>query len=245
MKNAKLARYDMERVYYLKEYQKTVAYAEQNISIAGVKEKLDSLKAEKSRYSKKVSALIEAERDNERQKYEPYEKWADVAKKLPFVFLGTLLAIEALIFFENVLSLPLYGILFGLIMMLLSLVLFVSGIATAFSFLCKRKYERAYQKYVSELSGQIDSLGQAFKQTSKDYYCSIDNLYLNSLDATQRELILMRREQAEHNRKLIEAEKERQRLQKKLIEEQQKTRATQEELLAIEREREERYKSRW
>lgn len=115
---------------------------------------------------------------------------------------------------------------------------YVGGPVAIVTYLGGKWYRQQYQKYVGELSGKIDSLGKAFKKVSEDYYRTIDNLYLNSLDPTQRQFEIMRREQAAQSQKLIQAQEEAQRLQKKLIQEQKRTRLTQEQLLEIERKRE-------
>lgn len=70
----------------------------------------------------------------------------------------------------------------------------------------------------------------------------IDTLYLRSLDPSHREMVLMRREQAEHNRKQEELEEERVRLENERLREAEKTRKAQEKLLKIEEEREKRYR---
>lgn len=243
MKKPNVTRYDLDRVYWLGEYQKTVAYAEQNISIDGVKAQLDSLRAEKKRYSDEVSAFAEAERNTERLKYEAYKKWAAVAQISKWVFLAGLIGSVVI----AILSGHHNGNLLGDIFAILVLLAFFGGLPTAIvSFLGRAWCARQYQQYINGIASRFDSLGSTFKERSKSCYNAIDNLYLNTLDATQRELVLMRREQAAQSQRLLQAEKERQRLQEKLIVEQQKTRATQEELLAIERAREERYKkSRW
>ncbi|MCI9263644.1 MAG: hypothetical protein HFF06_03640 [Oscillospiraceae bacterium] len=239
-KKAKLIRYDLDRVYYLKGYQKAVAHAEQNIEIPGMKEQLNDLKAEKGRYSKEVSALVEVERDNERQKYEKYEKWETIAQISKRVFLVGLAICVLSWFVPNSIRHTL-SLLFGT---LAPLALLVGGPVTIITYLLGMWHRQQYQRYKDGLSDKIDSLGKAFTKVSEGYYHTIDSLYLNSLDPQQRQFELMRREQAAQNQKLIQAQEETQRLQKKLIVEQQKTRATQEELLAIERDREERYKSR-
>lgn len=227
-------RYDLDRVYYLKGYQKAVAHAEQNIEIPGMKEQLNDLKAEKDRYSKEVSALVEVERNNERQKYEKYEKWESIAQTSKWIFFAGLAICVLSWFAPNSLK-RMLSFLFGT---LVPLAILVGGPVAIVTYLGGKWHRQQYQKYVGELSGKIDSLGEAFKKTSDNYYRTIDSLYLNSLDPTQRQFELMRREQAEQSQKLIQAQEETQRLQKKLIQEQQKARMTQEELLAIERKRE-------
>lgn len=238
MEKVVVVRYDLDRVYYLNEYYKAADHAEQNIGIHGIKEQLERLNAEKSSYTQEVSALAEAERDNERHKYEAYQKWADIFKVCRWIFFGGLIGTVLRIFIGKYLSYTLASI----VAFLLVVALFVGGPATIFSFLRRVWYARQYQQYVDGISSRFESMGRSFEQISRDYYRAIDTLYLNSLDPTHRELVLLRRDQAEQSQKLINAEKEQHRLQRELIGEQQRSRAVQQELLNIERERERRYR---
>lgn len=188
-KKAKLVRYDLDRVYYLKGYQKAVAHAEQNIEIPGMKEQLNDLKAEKGRYSKEVSALVEAERDNERQKYEKYEKWESIAQTSKWVFFAGLAICVLSGFVPNSIRHTL-SLLFRT---LAPLAIYVGGPVAIVTYLGGKWHRQQYQKYVGELSGKIDSLGEVFKKTSDNYYRTIDGLYLNSLDPTQRQFELIDR----------------------------------------------------
>lgn len=239
MKKSRIPRFDLDQVYYLKEYKKAVAYAKQHIDIDGVQEQLDDLKAEKQRYSQEVSALVEAERGNEQKKYTAYIKWARAARISKYIFLGSIIVgIMAMFGLLN----DLRGLAEVLVTLLEMLAFFAGAAATIITILGKSLMTWQYKQYIKSISGRIDSLGNSFTRISESHYSAIDSLYLNTLDPTQRELILLRRDQAEQSKKLLQAEKERQQMQETLIKEQRRTRAAQEELLAIEREREARRK---
>lgn len=235
MKKPEIQRFDLERVYWLKVYEDTVAYAKRNMSIEGVKEQLESLQAAKERYCGEVRTLVQAERGSEQQKFETYKRWAGLVPKLRIAFFGLLAVMILVAVVGGVVPHPFRGVLLNLIEIFLTLAFVVCGLAFVAAIFCRNRYAGKYQQYTAGLSARLGALGREFKKLSQRHYSAIDDLYLGSLDGTQRELILLRREQAEQNKK---AERDRQRLQEQLLHEQQKARAAQEELLAIERKRE-------
>ena len=154
MKKAKLERYDLDRVYYLKEYQRAVAHAEKNISISGVKDQLDSLKAEKSRYSAEVSSLIEAKRSNEQKKYGAYEKWENRTRLSSLVFICGVIGVILMMFFSQIFR----GFVGTLVSFLVLFAFLVGGLTAIISVLGKTWSSKQYQKYVSGIARQFDSI---------------------------------------------------------------------------------------
>ena len=235
MKKPEVQRFDLERVYWLGVYTDTISYANQNMHIEGVKEHLASLQTAKERYCGEVRALVQAERGNEQQKFETYKRWAGLVPKLTVAFFGLLAMMILVAVIGDRVPHPFHGVLLNLIEIFLMLIFAVCGLAVVVAIFCRKRYAGKYQQYTAGLSARLGALGREFKTLSQRHYSAIDDLYLGSLDATHRELVLLRREQAEQNKK---AERDRQRLQEQLLHEQQKARAAQEELLAIERKRE-------
>ena len=78
MKKSKYERYDLDKVYFMNEYNKTVTYGNTNAGISGVKEQLQGLELEKNRYFENVASIVNPERKNEESKYRQYEKWAEI-----------------------------------------------------------------------------------------------------------------------------------------------------------------------
>lgn len=244
VKKPGMTRYNLDKVYFMTEYNKAVAYGKQNISIQGVKEQLQRLEQEKKSYFEKVANIVTPERDTEQAKYQQYEKWATMEKKCKWaeIMLIALLVVRLSIFQYLPLALRM-SLLFTLFDVLLALlVLFAGPVAFIISKIAKHSSALRYNKYIVLISNQLNSLGSGFTRTSIEYYDAIDNLYLCSLDPSHREMILLRRQQERHNQNILRLEKERQKVEEQRLQEQQRARRATEELLAIEKERERRYR---
>lgn len=246
MKKPGMTRYNLDKVYFLTEYNKAVAYGKQNIGIQGVKEQLQGLEQEKKSYFEKVANIVSPERDTEQAKYQQYEKWAIMEKKCKWaeIMLIVLLVVQLSTFrylplaFKTSLLFSLFNVL------LVLLVLFAGPVAFIIAKIARYSFALRYNKYVIPLSNQINSLGSSFTRTSLRYYDAIDSLYLSTLDPAHREMILLRRQQEMHNQDMLRLERARQKAEEQRLKEQQRTRQATEELLAIEKERERRYR-RW
>lgn len=241
MKRARVERYDLDKTYFLTEYQKAVDYGNQNIRIAGVKEQLDRLDEEKKRYFESVASITTPEREIEQEKYQKYEILEENEKKYKTI---ELVLIAVFIFYLCTEKyLPTHTLVAILSAALLLLAVFLAGpIAFIVSMLRRKYYGTQYQNYIAPISAQIVSLGNSFQQFSRSCYKSIDNLYLSSLNPTERELILLRREQQRRDREAKRRDEERHKLEMQRLAEEQRTRQATEELLAIEKERERRYR---
>ena len=101
MKKTGRIRYDLDKVYFMAEYNKAVAYGEQNIRVQGVKEQLCRLEQEKKNYFEKVADIVNAERDTEQAKYQRYEKWAANEKKVKYLEIALILATVLYVAFEK------------------------------------------------------------------------------------------------------------------------------------------------
>lgn len=238
MKRPGITRLDMDKVYFMNEYNKAIAYGRQNIRIQGVREQLQGLEQEKESYFSKVADIVSPEREVEEVKYQQYENWAIREKKAKYFEILLILATVLYVTFEK--YFPVFFVLFGFL--LLALVLFIGPIAFIVSKVAKHSYSVIYNRYIEPIANQLNALGSSFQRASIEYYDAIDSLYLGSLDPAHREMILLRRQQEMHNQEMLRLEKERQKAEEQRLNEQQRTRQATEELLAIERERERRYR---
>jgi len=246
LKKQRVKRYDLDKVYFMGEYNKTVAYGNQNINIEGVREQLQKLESEKESYFKKVASIVDPERDKERVKYQQYEKWEKIAKKCKWLEIMLILLVIAELSFYKLLPV---GFRTSALHILLEWAVFflaitLGPIAFLVSKIAKHCYGIIYNRYVELIANNLNSLGSSFQRASISYYDIIDSLYLGSLEPVSREVILLRRQQEKHEQDMVRLEKQRQRAEEMRLIEQKRTRQATEELLSIEREREKRYR-RW
>lgn len=245
MKKFNLIRYDLDKVYFMSEYNNTVAYANTNISINGVSEQLQHLEKEKNHYFEKVSSIVKSERENELKKYQKYEQWVKNEKKCKRTeILFILVYIIRLLIFNHLPIGMRTSLLYTLFDLLLMLFVFLIGPLTFIvTKIIKLIYGICYKRYIEPISYKINDLGNSFSRTSMDYYKAIDNLYLLSLDPAHRELVILRRQQEEHNQNMLRFEKQRLQAEKERLNEQRRAREATERLLSIEQEREKRRNS--
>lgn len=244
MKRQEVRRYDLDKVYFMDEYNKAVAYGTQNINVEGVREQLQKLENEKASYVKKVESVVNPERDKEHAKYQQYEKWAKTERKFKWIEIMLIVFLVAELNFHKFLPVGLRTSALYILLewALFFLTVFLGPIVFIVSKLVKHSYGMVYNRYVESIANSLNALGNSFQRTSSSYYDAIDNLYLNSLDPTLREMILSRREQKEFNRAMLQEQRLARQEQRLTRQEQQQIRRNQEEMLAIERERERRYR---
>lgn len=233
----KLQRYDLEKCYFYGEYNKTIDYGKRNAHLEGVNDHIAQLNNERRQYEQEIRKVIDAEKDNENRKYNFWRKW----RKIKFVSLGTFIG-------SIILGIIIDSALHGMPEMLLSLLVYLILMITPILFLIAAFIQvisrKSYSRYADKLGERLHSISRNFEDKAKTCYLAIDDIYLNSLEPAHREMVLMRREQNEHNRKLEETAEERRRLEWENLEESRRLRHTQEQLLAIEQEREKR-RLRW
>lgn len=229
------------------DYKRTANYAKQNMSVNGVKELSEQSENEYKNYLQAMENVINEESVNENEKYNQWEKMnrrKNIIKKL-----CKYSAIALCLFF--VLSIIFSKFSYALIWDLLTL--FV-GVLSCFSLLIlifsilgtfvlkgiDRVFEKKYRDYVRIIEAKFSSVNRQYEHIFDDIYDDIDNLYLNSLEPTHREMVLMRRDQARQHREAMRATAQQVEMQRQIAAEQQQLKQQQEELLRIEREREKR-----
>lgn len=221
----------------------TSIYAMDNIGLDGVKEIMDKADAYAEEQSEKYDECV---KENAPRIKEAYDAYAAAQKKanlysnlfrvdLAFVILFFVVMGNAGGILGNILA----------VLFLIALVAFVALVV--YANILHGKAKKAYDAYFHT---KMDAL-QALIKIEKDLdnvmdscYKEIDDIFLASLDSTERQLVLMRREQAaseERERKrdeqMIALQTQNQKLQKEIASQQK-------ELLEIEKERERRYNSR-
>ena len=222
----KIIRYDLDRVYRFIEYNEAINYANKYMGVKGVEEQVQNLQKELDIYKKDISAIVEPERKDEELKYNVWEKWFKANKICKWALAGFfLVSIINLIFLQNVLDV----LWLFVILMIPAFIVTMIGV---------RIYSKNYSDYMNKLDARIGERNNRFANRARAYYEAIDNLYLNSLDPSHREMVLMRREQAEHNKELIRLKKEQQMRENERLEEERRMRKAQERMLEIEEERE-------
>ncbi len=232
-----IVRCDLDRCYCFNEYNKTVSCANKNIEVEGVREQLVKLSNEAEIYKNDIKNITEPERETENNKYLIWEKWNKV-KNICFSILVCLVGGTIICWILGAIWLPMFSIL-GLLGIVLSIIMLLVFIVTKVGELI---YGSFYNKYINRIMDKINVRNAIFEYDAHQYYEMIDSLYLQSLDPAHREMILMHREQTEHNKEMKRLEMKRQMTENERLQEQRKTRQTQERLLEIEEERERRLK---
>lgn len=245
IKQRRVVRYDLDKVCYLDEYDRTVAYGSKNIDIKGVKEQLQGLEKEKKIYIEEAVAIINSERASEQLKYHQYEKWFKVEKVIKYIEIALILVVIVCMSIYDNLSMGIRtSLFFGLgEVLLMLLVLLIVPLAFVVAKIGKNIYRTCYNRYMGSVAARMKGLGKSFDRKSRTCYDAIDNLYLRSLDPTHRELVLLRRQQEKHNQDMLKLERERQDIEKDRLREQKRATQAAEELLSIEKEREKRYRN--
>lgn len=240
-----MLRCNLDKVYRYKEYNEAIAYAKQNIDINGMSEQVLKLQEERKAYEGYLQTITEPEREEEDKRYCLWEKWNKVKRICKWILIGLVALWIIMAILGKVLrysgshnAYTAFFVLWMFILFLAVISIFAFLVIKIGTWICNKNYTR----YMNKVFAKINDANNRFVYQVHAYYRNIDNLYLGSLDPAHREMLLMRREQAEHNRRQEELENERIRLENARLEEAAKTRRAQERLLKIEEERERRYR---
>lgn len=240
-----MTRCNLDKVYHFNEYNKTSDYAKQNLAINGVKEQILKLQEEAEKYKREIKTITEPERAQEESRYRLWEKWDKARKICKWTAIGLAASWIVMMILGGTAGRSwsggmqtVWNILWLFILFLTLPGVLAFLITKAGAWIC----EKNYVGYMDKVITKIDTVSYDFVGKVNSCYKEIDNLYLRSLDPSHREMVLMRREQAEHNRKQEELEEERIRLENARLNEAERTRKAQEKLLKIEEEREKRYR---
>lgn len=229
----KLQRIDLEQCYSYGEYNEAINHGKMNSRLEGVNDYIAQLNNERMQYEQEMKKVIDVEKDNENRKYHFWEKW----RKIKFISLGIFVGSHILDF---IIGSVFNGTLEALLTILICLLLVLNVILFLIAAVIQVISGKLYSRYADNLKEHLYCINKSFDYKTRTCYLAIDDIYLNSLEPSHREIVLMRREQNEHNHKLEKIAEERRRLEEKNLEENKKIRNAQEQLLEIERERENR-----
>lgn len=216
--------------YRTSEHDKTVRYAQKNMSLNGVKELYERTEKEYQSYLWEMENIINDESAVENEKFNKWEK----INKIKNIFKYGAIAFALFTIICLILQSNLAG--FGIVILIMAI--FVGCVLKVMDIIC----EKQYNSYIKTVKDKFNSVNNKYIQTFNVIYSSIDNLYLSSLDPTHREMVLMRRDQERQHQEAMRANARQAEIQRKLAEEQKRLRIQQDELLQIEKERERRYK---
>lgn len=239
-----LSRVNLEQCYNFGEYNKTYSYGRENLRIAGMKELLIHLDGECEKYKADIAAIAGANRDKEARQYQLWSKWHKAKQVclwavIVFVVLWVTMGVAGS-FLDEPLAIRYMTALFGFLIMLGILAFIVLKVGEV---ICADNYSN----FARAIFKEIEYRNMLFANTAREYYKKADDMYLASLDPAHREMVLMRREQAEYNNEMLKMERERlaeqrraSKAQEDMLEEQKRAGRAQEQLLDIELERERR-----
>lgn len=239
-------RIDLDHHYSNSPYKKAEAYYKQNKSISGTESVMQRIKTARENYLAGMEQYIAQERPREEACFSKVKEKG--AKKQ--MFKGLFFAAVLAIFLIGWLDGKLHSSAANLLLLLLGMLVLAFAAVTLVVMLIYKGQEalaeNAYRRYVEEAQSGFNRINGAHNALMAALYTEIDDLYLASLDPAHREVILMRRDQERQHqeamqmqKKALQAQKEHQRT---IEEEQRRARKAQEELLAIEQERERRYR---
>ncbi len=207
-------RMDMEKVYIWSPYNKAIDEAKQYINVDGVKEYLTRFEKDADNYDAKLTGLLERERVVENDKYNHFKSSAQKYNICVWVGIG-LVCIRFMLFFAMMAgyleTLYLLGHVATWVYIVTFIILRVKVI----------RAEKQYYSYKSNIRQQIGQINNNFLVIVHTFEEEVDQMYLKSLDSTTLQIVLMRRE-------LSETQKKNEQLQKQMIYEQSQMRKSQE-----------------
>ncbi|MFG6374187.1 MAG: hypothetical protein K1W04_08675 [Oscillospiraceae bacterium] len=239
-------RIDLDHHYSNSPYKKAKAYYEQNKSVSGAESVMQKIKTARENYLAEMERYITKERPREEACFSKVKEKGKKKQMFKGLLFAAVVAICVIAWLDGVL----HSSAATLLLLLLGMAAIAFAVVTLVIMLIYKGQEalaeNTYRRYVDEARSGFNRINGAHDTLMAALYTEIDSLYLASLDPAHREVILMRRDQERQHqeamqmqKKALQAEKEHQRV---VEEEQRRTRAAQEELLAIERERERRYR---
>lgn len=233
--------YDINKFIELKNFEATIQKANQHISITGVKEVIATMQKNHQAYMKEITSFMNVHKPVLDKKY---EKWIEDDSRKTICLLMFIISFIYCLFISSKVRIPFFSSIIDLV----GLGAWFFGFFGAIIFkilaiISEKQYNSYYEK---EVVPQANTINARYRNSFNKLYEQVDSLYLNSLEPTLRETVLMRRDQERQHRELMEAQHRHQMAlearQMALEEGQRRLQQTQDELLQIEREREERRK---
>lgn len=196
-------RTDMERQYIWTPYNKAFAEAKEHLDVDGVKEYLVHVEKKADDYETEMKSFLENERPMENERYSNCEMSIKNYNSCVWVGIGLILL---KVLFSVFLNIDFFKTLLNLAICVYVVVLIV------FRFKASRA-EKQYCVYSNNVLQQVEEINNRFQNIIDVIVKDVDQMYLDSLDPTTRQLVLMRRE-------LSETQKKNEQLQRQMIDQQ-------------------------
>lgn len=229
-------------------------YAESNIDVDGVPKVVTKLVATQKEYNTSFDTLVQKWQPQLDEKHSELEAYAKKAKT--FKIKGLILAVVAVVVLELITTMVygFIGILMGMdidqtFVNIISLIV-IADVPIPFIvyFILKRRKTKRWDalrsEYMSlkgEAEKEIRGVNEDFNRQCSNYYSTIDECYLDSLEPTQREIVLMRRQQEKQHQQLMREQQrmanEQREYQRRIEREQEQIRRDQQRLLEYEERR--------
>lgn len=189
-----LVRCDLDRCYRFNEYNETIAFAKEHIEVNGIREEAKRLEEEKDIYIRDVETITKPEKEQENKKYAEWEICVKAGRICKWISVGALICFPIAL----ISSLPEW---ISMIFLLFFYSIYIALPAFIIAKIAAWTCGIVYSQYTSKIMEKVNARNNSFAAQARVCGEKIDTLYLSSLDPVLRETVLMRREQAEHNKK--------------------------------------------
>lgn len=192
---------NIECSYSWAKYNKAIDYYNEMKQLPGVEEQHVLLQNLTNEYKRESEALIEDFRDIEK-KYTTCHRAFNVRKINIIIFVASI-----------ILMMLLSQSTFGLILLLsFYLSMFTLPVTVGVYFV----FRTIYRKRVSLFWDKSAEKNSRYRNACVEIYDNIDQIYLNSLDSTHRQLVLLQRQQQKQHEEMVRLQKENLKLQSKM-----------------------------
>lgn len=217
-----LKRTDLDRIYYFRECDKTLAYAEEKMSVDGVRDYSERMKVERKTYISDIDNIVNPERENEEKKYLLWEKLTRIRQISAWTCIVSFIIG---IICSMIHSLAVIG---GLLILWPTRIAFLVFIITKIG---ESVYGMMYRQIAQDIMEKIQAREKPFIALCQKYYKEIDDLYLYSLTPEHRETVLLRRDMAAQHKEHIQMAEQQLKVQGRIEDEQRQSRQIQQEIL--------------
>ncbi len=227
------------------DFGETRSYAQRHIELKGVDKLLSEANANESMYIKKKESFVEQYTESFTNALNAKEKAEATGSLLSFAWKAGIVGLIAGSLISGFVSGEVRGIL-NMIVLIAMIAIPVGLIGKLVTASKRRNAINEYERLYSKLLSIAENAGNVHGNENQTIYTKIDDIYLSSLDAAHREMVLMRRDQERQHQEALQAQLEHNRV---IEQEQRLARAAQEQsaratqkLLDIEEERERRWR---
>ncbi len=230
-KGKRIEKADYKRYDIAYTFGQTIDNIKKYSGIPGIENVLDVEYDKYREYQREYNEIV---KDAQVKNSEQYSVWEDNYKKkniCKLIFAICLIIVCMCMHFNKM-----------ILLFFLSLITCIgAGIVAVVYKLITMDKENKYNNYTKTIYKKLDNINNKYTTINYSLYNEADNIYLNSLEPTHRETVLMRRDQERQHQERLAMEQKILDNQKAAQAEGKKLRETQEQLLGIEKEREKRY----